>query len=236
MTAAERVPRAADYPGAQPAMLVAGSVALRSRRRRGSIWATTSTGGTGCQAPTGAVLRSRQSLQGRDWHPVVHVTHADALAYATWAGKALPTEAEWEFAARGGLDGAEYAWGDEFAPGGKQMANTWQGEFPIQNLRLDGYERTSPVRAFPPNRFGLFDMIGNVWEWTDDCSRRTTNSTTPAARPKSRQSIRRRRRSQHRPPPLRPARPAQSDERRLPPLRPQLLPPLPSRRKNGPRR
>jgi formylglycine-generating enzyme required for sulfatase activity len=99
---------------------------------------------------------------------VVHVTHADALAYAMWSGKGLATEAEWEFAARGGLDGAEFAWGDEFAPNGKHMANTWQGEFPVQNLSLDGYERTSPVRAFPPNRYGLFDMIGNVWEWTDD--------------------------------------------------------------------
>ena len=101
-------------------------------------------------------------------HPVVHVSYADALAYAQWAGKDLPTEAEWEFAARGGLDGAEFAWGDEFTPGGTHMANTWQGEFPLQNLREDGYERTSPVTAFPPNGYGLHDMIGNVWEWTTD--------------------------------------------------------------------
>jgi formylglycine-generating enzyme required for sulfatase activity len=94
------------------------------------------------------------------------VSYADALAYAKWAGKDLPTEAEWEFSARGGLDGAEFAWGDEFTPGGVHMANTWQGEFPLHNLREDGYERTSPVTAFPPNGYGVHDMIGNVWEWT----------------------------------------------------------------------
>jgi formylglycine-generating enzyme required for sulfatase activity len=101
-------------------------------------------------------------------HPVVHVSHADALAYADWAGKHLPTEAEWEFAARSGLDGVDYAWGDELAPGGAHRANTWQGDFPNQNKCDDGFERTSPVTAFPPNDYGLHDMIGNVWEWTDD--------------------------------------------------------------------
>jgi sulfatase modifying factor 1 len=108
------------------------------------------------------------NINVHDHHPVVHVCFSDALAYARWAGKDLPTEAEWEFAARGGLDGAEFAWGDEFAPGGVQMANTWQGEFPGQNLNQDGYERTSPVKAFAANGYGLHDMIGNVWEWTAD--------------------------------------------------------------------
>ncbi|HTF75295.1 MAG TPA: formylglycine-generating enzyme family protein, partial [Bradyrhizobium sp.] len=108
------------------------------------------------------------SINVQDNHPVVHVCFSDALAYAQWAGKDLPTEAEWEFAARGGLDGAEFAWGDEFTPGGVHLANTWQGEFPLQNLNQDGYERTSPVKAFPANGYGLHDMIGNVWEWTSD--------------------------------------------------------------------
>ena len=103
-----------------------------------------------------------------DDYPVVHVAYGDAEAYAHWAGKELPTEAEWEFAARGGLDGAEYSWGDEFTPGGRQMANTCRAVFPQQNLKQDGFERTSPVRSFPPNGYGVYDMIGNVWEWTTD--------------------------------------------------------------------
>ena len=101
-------------------------------------------------------------------HPVVHVAYRDAQAYAEWAGKDLPTEAEWEFAARGGLEDKEFAWGDEFTPGGEHMANTWQGAFPSENLAADGFERTSPVTAFPPNGYGVHDMIGNVWEWTND--------------------------------------------------------------------
>lgn len=113
-------------------------------------------------------LGPHSSVHELDDHPVVHVTLADAEAYAEWAGATLPTEAEWEFAARGGLDGAEFAWGERFTPDGQYMANTWQGEFPRENLLRDGWLRTSPVGAFPANGYGLYDMIGNVWEWTSD--------------------------------------------------------------------
>ena len=108
------------------------------------------------------------TLKGRGKNPVVQVAFEDVESYAKWIGKELPTEAEWEFAARGGLEGAEFAWGSELTPGGKQMANTWQGEFPWQNLKIDRYEGTSPVGAFPPNGYGLYDVAGNVWEWTMD--------------------------------------------------------------------
>jgi formylglycine-generating enzyme required for sulfatase activity len=123
----------------------------------------------------------RSSIAGLDDHPVVHVAYRDVLAYAQWAGKELPTEAEWEYAARGGLDGAEYAWGDEFTPEGKHMANTWQGEFPRQNLHHDGFERTAPVTAFPPNGYGVHDMIGNVWEWTTDWFSQQHEADAPKA-------------------------------------------------------
>jgi len=102
-----------------------------------------------------------------DDHPVVHIAYADAQAYARWAGKELPTEAQWEYASGGGTQ-EEYAWGKEFLPNGVHVANTWQGEFPIENTGEDGYLRTSPVKAYPPNPHGLFDMVGNVWEWTAD--------------------------------------------------------------------
>jgi sulfatase modifying factor 1 len=118
-------------------------------------------------------------------HPVVQIAFEDAETYARWAGKELPTEAEWEFAARGGLERAEFVWGDAFTPGGRPMANTWQGEFPWQNLCSDGFERTSPVGAFPPNGYGLYDMAGNVWEWTTDwfSSRHPVDPSSPCCLP-----------------------------------------------------
>ncbi|MBX9647980.1 MAG: formylglycine-generating enzyme family protein [Xanthobacteraceae bacterium] len=168
ITVAEIVPDARDYPGALPHMLYAGSLVFTPPDHPVDLkdWSAwwTFLRGANWRRPYGP--KSNVSLL--DNHPVVHVAYADALAYARWTGKDLPTEAEWEFAARGGLEQAEFAWGDEFTPGGKHLANTWQGEFPHQNLCTDGFARTSPVNEFPPNGYGLFDMIGNVWEWTSD--------------------------------------------------------------------
>ena len=168
VTFAEIPPDLKDYPGALPHRLKAGSLVFDPPHhpvdlRDWSQWWTFRFRAN-WRRPYG----KGTTICGLDDHPVVHVAYKDAEAYAKWAGKDLPTEAEWEIAARGGLDGAEFAWGDEFTPGGKHMANTWQGNFPCENLATDGYERTSPVAAFPPNGYGLHDMIGNVWEWTSD--------------------------------------------------------------------
>ncbi|HET9448113.1 MAG TPA: formylglycine-generating enzyme family protein [Steroidobacteraceae bacterium] len=167
-TVAEIAPDPRDYPGALPHMLYAGSLVFSPPMRLVDLrdWSQwwTFLKGADWRHPYGP----GSSIRGLEDHPVVHVAFADALAYALWAGKDLPTEAEWEFAARGGLDGAEFAWGDELTPGDKHMANTWQGAFPHENLARDGFERTSPVTAFPPNGYGVHDMIGNTWEWTAD--------------------------------------------------------------------
>ncbi|MGN6493797.1 MAG: formylglycine-generating enzyme family protein [Agriterribacter sp.] len=108
------------------------------------------------------------SIEGKGNHPVVHVSFEDAAAYAKWAGKRLPTEAEWEYAGRGGKPNQAYAWGDQLTPGGKYLANFFQGTFPAGNSMLDGFSTTAPVKTYPANAYGLYDMIGNVWEWTND--------------------------------------------------------------------
>jgi formylglycine-generating enzyme required for sulfatase activity len=166
VTVAERPLDPADYPDADPAALVPGALVFHPTRgpvdlRDVRNWWSYVPGAT-WQRPEGPA--SDTYTRGR--HPVTQIAYEDAQSYAEWAGKALPTEAEWEYAARGGLEGAVFAWGDEFAPEGRMMANTWQGEFPWQNQLADGYAGTSPAGAFPPNGYGLYDMAGNVWEWT----------------------------------------------------------------------
>jgi len=166
VTVAERIPLASDYPGTPPEMLQPASLVFAQPDEPSSLhdwrrWWVLRFGANWSQ-PLG------DSNWAKGDHPVVHVAYEDAHAYAEWAGKDLPTEAEWEFAARGGLEDAEYAWGDELMPDGKFMANTWQGQFPNFNSMADGFDRTSPVGSFLPNGYGLSDMIGNVWEWTKD--------------------------------------------------------------------
>lgn len=168
VTLAERPADPAQYPGADPSMLHPSSVVFR--KPPGPVDLTnhynwwTYVPGADWRHPEGP----GSSIDGRADHPVVHVALEDVEAYAAAVGKSLPTEAEWEFAARGGLDGAEFVWGDEFMPGGVPQANTWQGNFPVENLLLDGFERTAPVRSFAPNGYGLYEVAGNVWEWTCD--------------------------------------------------------------------
>ena len=168
VTVAERPLDPALYPGADPALLVPGSLVFR--RTRGPV-PLDDVGAWWSYVPGARWNRPEGPLSetyGRARHPVVHVAHEDAEAYAAWAGKALPTEAEWERAARGGIEGATYAWGDEEVPDGRYLANFWQGEFPWRNTAADGFPGTSPVGSYAPNGYGLYDMTGNVWEWTSD--------------------------------------------------------------------
>jgi formylglycine-generating enzyme required for sulfatase activity len=174
VTFAEKVPKAEDYPGAPPENLVAGSVVFVPPP--GPVPLDTHfrwwgyVPGANWRHPTGP----DSDLTGRENHPVVHIAYADALAYCKWAGKRLPTEAEFEYAARGGLEKKPFVWGDEFQPDGKFMANTFQGHFPDKNTGEDGFVGIAPVKSFPANGYGLFDVAGNVWEWTSDWYRPDT--------------------------------------------------------------
>ena len=168
VTVAERPPDAAAFPDARAEDLVPGSLVFRITHgpvNLGEFWRWWAwTPGADWRHPRGP----GSSVEGLENHPVVHVAYQDAKAYARWAGMELPTEADWEYASRGGMEGAEFTWGDYDPQESVPLANTWQGRFPYENTKLDGWAYTSPVGCFPPNGYGLHDMAGNVWEWTSD--------------------------------------------------------------------
>ena len=183
LTIAEQQPDPNDFPGVPPADLKPGSIVFSppdqpvDLANHGQWWRYIP--GADWRHPDGP----GSSIDGKDNHPVVHVCYVDAIAYARWAGKRLPTEAEWEFAARGGLDRKPYAWGDEQKPRGKWLANIWQGHFPNENTAEDGFPRVAPVGSFAPNVYGLHDLAGNVWEWCGDWYRPDYYAVSPSRNP-----------------------------------------------------
>ena len=224
VTFAEIPPDPKNYPGALPHLIFAGSLVFMPPRcpvdlRDWSQWWTLLKGAN-WRHPYGP----KSTISGLDNHPAVHVTFDDAAAYASWAGKDLPTEAEWEYAARGGLDGAEFSWGDEFMPGGKHVANTWQGSFPAGiQARISALR---PVKSYPANGYGLYDMIGNVWEWTADwySPRHEADAAKACCIPENPRGGCEER--ELRSLPARNQDTAQGHQRRLASLRAKLLPPL----------